>query len=148
MTTPRRQRKWFNEKNTLTPASATQDSFTLSTTGFDKGETAVREILTVTIRLVSINTPVEVAVAIWVGQFGGIPSNIFADSSESYMLWDGFVWEDRGGGSDAQLIRSYDLRGQRSSRSDSEDLHFIVRNGGGAGTLTCDVFSRILMLLP
>ena len=149
MTTPRRQRKWFNERNSDTIAEGAQESFTLATTGFDKGETVVRELLTVSVRLATANVPGEETLALWVGQFGGIPSDISADSPESYMLWDGWEQEESTAGGISIMVRSYDLRGQRASRSDSENIHFVFRNrANGQGTATIVVYSRMLILLP
>jgi len=148
MTTARRQRKWLNEQNTIAVGSGNQDSRTIATIGFDKGETVVRILLSVSVRLFTEAVPVVIGVGVWVGQFGGIPTDIFADSPESYMMWDG--WEQEGGaaGGVTQVRRTYDLRGQRQSRSDSENIHFIVKNSGGAGTVTTTLFSRCLVLLP
>ncbi len=149
MTTPRRQRKWFNERNQLTLASGAQDSVTVSTTGFDKGETLVRELLTVSVQVPNQNITVEVAIALWVGQFGGIPTDISADSSESYMLWDGWAQEEGTPGGVIHMVRSYDLKGQRSSRSDSENVHFVLKYvSGAAGTMLVTLYTRMLVLLP
>ncbi len=138
----------MNERNVLGPLTGAQDQVTVSTTGFDKGETVVRELLSVSSRLQNANVPVEITIALWVGQFGGIPTDISADSPESYMMWDGWEQEEGTPGGVIHVYRTYDLRGQRSSRSDSEDVWFIVRNGGGGGTLTLTLYSRLLMLLP
>ncbi len=148
MTTSRRQRVWLNERNFLNPATTAQDSVTIATTGFDKGETVVRMLVSVSCRLTTINVAAEVVVAIWVGQFGGIPTNIQSDSRESYMMWDGWEQEEAANGGIIHMYRTYDLRGQRASRSDSENIHFIVKNVGGAGTLGVTVHSRCLLLLP
>ena len=145
--TSRRQRQWLNEFNSPTVSASGQDSFTLATTGFDKGETVVRELLSVTARQVTANVVQAVAVAIWVGQFGGILTDLFADSPESYMLWDGWEQVKSSVGGPQQEYRTYDLRGQRASRSDSENVHFVAACGPGSDVVFT-VFSRILLLLP
>jgi len=146
MSSPR-QRKWFNELNQVTLTATSQSSFTLSTTGFDKGETVVRELLSVSIRQVTANVDQVIAVAMWVGQFGGIPSDITADSPESYLMWDGWDQNASSAGGEQIQYRKYDLRGQRSSRSDSENVHFVMRVDGGSSVIFT-VFSRLLLLLP
>ena len=146
-TRARRQRKWLNEQNTLL-ITAAQDSFTLTTTGFDKGETLVRMILGVSSTLDTDNILSKITLAVWVGQFGGIPTNIEADNPESFMLWDGYQQEVRASGGAPIVYRMYDLRGQRASRSDSDQVHFVARSSVAAVECRVDVWSRCLVLLP
>jgi len=146
--TSRRQRQWINERNSVSLSDGGQDSATIATTGFDKGETVVRTLLSVSCRVTTQNVPVSVVIAVWVGQFGGIPTNISADSPESYMLWDGWEQEEGTPGGIIHMYRTYDLRGQRASRSDSENIHFVAKNLGGGGTVSLVIISRVLVLLP
>jgi len=145
--TPRRQRKWLNEQNSDTLTGGTQDDFTIATTGFDKGETVERMLISVSTDPVTQSALVQVTLAIWVGQFGGIPTDISADSPESYMLWDGYLQETAGAGGERIHYRTYDLKGKRASRSDSENIHFVYRVSA-ASDLRVDVWSRVLILLP
>ena len=147
MTTVRRQRKWMNEFNFDTLSSNTQDDKTIATTGFDKGETMVRMILAISTGVVTESVIVQVTVAVWVGQFGGIPTDISADSGESYLLWTGWSQEHAASGGEFFVYRTFDLRGQRASRSDSENIHFIYRVSAGS-SLEVRLWSRVLVLLP
>jgi len=145
--TTRRQRKWINEFNTDTLVADAQDDFTIASTGFDKGETVVRMLLGVSTRPTVLSVDANVTLAVWVGQFGGIPTNIAADSPESYMMWTGYIQHQTPSGGEAIVYKTFDLRGQRASRSDSENIHFVYKVGSGTG-LVISVWSRVLVLLP
>ena len=147
MTSPRRQTKWYNELNEETVIASDQSQFVIATTGFDKGETVVRILLALSTRQVTQGVPQNIGCAVWVGNFGGIPSNIFADSSEGYMMWT--AWEQQliGSGGAAVRYQSWDLRGQRAARSDTDQIHFVMATGASS-SVRFVLSSRVLVLLP
>ena len=106
-----------------------------------------RILLSVATRIVTLNAFGNITMAVWVGQFGGIPTNIEADSDESYMMWAGHQQVGAVGAGPGVVLRTFDLRGQRASRSDSENIHFVVRADAASAIVTA-VWLRVLVLLP
>ncbi len=141
-----RRRKWYNEFNKDLVAT-TQEVFVLTTTGFDKGETLVRMLLSLSLRVVTINVNVNFAVAVWVGNFGGIPTSLFADSSEGYMMWDVLLLRNDSASGPAVVHRTWDLRGQRAARSDTDQVHFVMQ-AEVSQNVDVTLASRCLTLLP
>ena len=117
---------------------------------FEKGCTVVRTLLSVSVKVETPSVFGRVYIALWVGNSLGIPSDITAQSDESYMLWTGwsqtFADATAEGSTERYVYRNFDLRGQRIARSDSDGLMLIV--GAVNSQFTCDAYSRVLCLLP
>ena len=150
MTTARRRREWVNQEHLLTPVATGQDSTTIVQTDFSKGCTVVRIILEVAMTPVTPNVDALFTIAVWAGSPGGVPTNIRLDNNYGFMMWERNVMNRSdsvaNGATERFMRRSFDLRGQRKSREDTDEIAFIAEMGAGsAGNIY--VSSRVLCLL-
>ena len=144
----RRAREWSNESGLLTPAASTQVSFTLASAVSGKGVTVIRVLMDVAISPVTLNVDAILDLALWFGPSAGAPSNIGTDNTHGFMMWTRMVHRKTSGEGQAWLLtKSFDLRGQRASRSDLDVLNFLVRPGS-ASAVNVYFSSRVLSLLP
>ena len=143
-----RQRVWRNENQLLQPTASQQLSVTLATQVLEKDCTAVRIILELGFQPTTFDVNSVLTYAIWFGATQGIPSDIEADNSESYLLWSAIETHRKTTLTDIPWVyRSYDLRAMRRARNDVDRVNFIVR-ADSAAAVNVHCASRVLCLLP
>jgi len=145
----RRELTWRNEHNQIVLAAGTQASADIGGVGnFVRNSTVTRILVDLQVTPVTLNVPVQIAYAIWVGNFLGIPGNIEIDSDERFLLWNAVTFRvgllGEGG---FFMNRIHDVRGQRKARQDNEGPHFVARVDGGSA-VNVEITTRVLIRLP
>ena len=147
-----RRREWRNETNVLAPAAGSQAQIGIGTTVFDKGCTVVRIILDISVKLITPSVNTFVFAALWTGSTGGVPNDITAQGNDSFLLWLAWeqIWADATieGSTERITYRSFDVRGQRVSRQDGDNIQLIVASASGGSNVSAFCSSRVLCLLP
>ena len=148
--TTRRRREWRNESGILSVGVSSQVAAQVGTSVFEKGATLVRSIFEFTVTPVTTNTDGILWIALWVGHGGG-PADISADGNDTYVYWTRIVHNlstaEGTGATERFQYRRGDIRSQRRSRQDDDNVELIGRSSGASAHNLYYVI-RTLYLLP